>query len=267
MEISSSKVQLSGYFAWIWNIGQIYRRYPTMMVWKRWLRLVWAVMLGCSRRIPVENYSYCTQCGWSSISQSRVCIYESLYIYIYCWRQKCLEPRIIYIYLCINTCLHTHEMQMYLYDIKFGSITAYISPPVLHTNCFIASSAQILGRFFSDPQKLTSSQVFRAPPEVTPSISPGMDGWQKVGKSWVGRFMDPGHVEKKRPDFQGVFATNILSVFGIGIIHVSTYVQHELNVRCTPIHKKKGWLIWPPEWHHNFESAMFLLLWSSKWPS
>ena len=168
-----------------------------MMLWKRWLRLVWAVM-GCSRRIPVENYSYCTWCGWSSISQSRVCIYESLSlsIYIYCWRQKCLEPRIIYIYLCINTCLHTHEMQMYLYDVKFGSITAYISPPVLHTNCFIASSAQIWGGFFRSPEANEQPGVSRSSrghtfhfPRDGGYFSGWMDGrrWEQVGleDSWI----------------------------------------------------------------------------------
>lgn len=194
-----------------------------MMVWKRWLRLVWAVM-GCSRRIPVENCSYCTWCGWSSISQSRVCIYESLYIYIYCWRQKCLEPRIIYIYLCMNTCLHTHEMQMYLYDVKFESITAYISPPVLHTNCFIASSAQIWGGFFrseanEQPGVSRSSRghTFHFP----------RDGWMtEGGKKVVWKIHGSRSCEKKRPDFQGFLQQTSLVCLGL----VSYMCQHMFNM-------------------------------------
>lgn len=147
--------------------------------------------------------------------------YMNLSIYIYCWRQKCLEPRIIYIYLCINTCLHTHEMQMYLYDVKFGSITAYISPPVLHTNCFIASSAQIWGGFFRSPEANEQPGVSRSSRGHTfhfPRgwrIFFGMDGWQKVGNKLFGRFMDPGHVKKKRPDFQGFLQQTSLVCLGL----------------------------------------------------
>ena len=78
--------------------------------------------------------------------------------------------------------------------------------------------------------------MFRAPPEVTPSISPGMedffrDGWMTEGGKKLGwKIHGSRSCGKKRTRFPRVFATNILSVFGIGIIHVSTYVQHELNV-------------------------------------
>lgn len=151
-------------------------------------------------------------------------IWISLYIYIYCWRQKCLEPRIIYIYLCMNTCLHTHEMQMYLYDVKFESITAYISPPVLHTNCFIASSAQIWGGFFrseanEQPGVSRSSRghTFHFP----------RDGWMtEGGKKVVWKIHGSRSCEKKRPDFQGFLQQTSLVCLGL----VSYMCQHMFNM-------------------------------------
>ena len=67
MELGNDDVQkeshLPGFFFHVTCLGykyalEIYNRYPAMMVWKRWLRLFWVAMLGCFRRIPVENYSY-----------------------------------------------------------------------------------------------------------------------------------------------------------------------------------------------------------------
>ena len=152
----------------------------------------------------------------------------SIYIYIYIvGAKKYLEPRIIYIYiyLCMNTCLHTHEMQMYLYDVKFGSITAYISPPVLHTNCFIASCAPIWGGFFRSPEANEQPGVSRSSTGHTFHFPPGwMDGrrWEQA----VWKIHGSRSCEKKRPDLPRVFATNILSVFGI----VSYMCQHMFNM-------------------------------------
>ena len=240
--ISSSKVQLSGYFAWIWNIGPRSKFIADTQPW--WCgrgglgsfgQLCWDVPAGFPWKIILTVHDVDGPV-YLNLEYAYMNLSLSLYIYIV-GAKKCFEPRIIYIYiyLCMNTCLHTHEMQMYLYDVKFGSITAYISPPVLHTNCFIASSAQIWGGFFRSPEANEQPGVSRSStghtfhfPRDGGYFSGWMDDrrWEKVGleDSWIQVMW------KKTTRFPRVFATNILSVFGIGIIHVSTYVQHELNV-------------------------------------
>ncbi len=93
MELGNDDVQkeshLPGFFFHVTCLGykyalEIYNRYPAMMVWKRWLRLFWVAMLGCFRRIPVENYSYMM------------------------WMVR-------------YSCLHTWDSQMYLYSVKWAS--------------------------------------------------------------------------------------------------------------------------------------------------
>ena len=77
---------------------------------------------------------------------------------------------------------HTWDADVFVWRQIWKYNSLHKSTSIAH-KLFYSKLCPNLGRVFSDPQKLTSSQVFRAPPEVTPSISPGMDGWQKVGTS------------------------------------------------------------------------------------
>ena len=122
----------------------------------------------------------------------------SLYLYIYIvGAKKCLEPRIIYIYLFVYEHMSTHTWDADVFVSrqiwKYNSL--HKSTSIAH-KLFYSKLCSNLGRFFQIPRRLTSSQVFRAPPEVTPSISP-RDGWMvEGGNKLFGRFMDPGHVKK-----------------------------------------------------------------------